>query len=67
MDGRVYTGEWKDDMKHGKGKMEFAVEQYTSEGGWENDGMEGAHTVTHRDGKVRRQRWVGNALIAEDE
>jgi hypothetical protein len=29
--------------------------------------MEGAHTVTYRDGKVMRQRWVGNVLIAEDE
>ena len=22
-DGRVYTGQWKDDMAHGKGKMVY--------------------------------------------
>jgi hypothetical protein len=65
-DGKIYSGEWKEGKTHGKGKMEYIIEQYHREGYWKDGRMEGEHTVTYKSGEVRKQLWV-NYKLAKDE
>ena len=65
-DGKIYTGEWKDGLNHGKGKLEFPIEQYTREGEWKNGRMEGEQMVFFKNGEIRQQLWV-NFELAIDE
>jgi hypothetical protein len=65
-DGRIYTGEWNEGKFHGKGKMEYTIEQFYREGYWKNDRMEGEHIVTYKNGEIRKQLWV-NYELAKNE
>ena len=39
-DGRIYTGQWKNGLKHGKGIMKLPNED-EYEGNWDNDEISG--------------------------
>jgi hypothetical protein len=65
-DGKTYTGEWKDGKNHGRGRLEFPIEQYTREGEWKEGRMDGEQIVTFKNGEIRQQLWV-NFELAVDE
>jgi len=56
--GFGYTGEWKDDQKHGFGSTKDAA--CLSEGRWENDNRVGAHTYWFSDGKMCLKNHINN-------
>ena len=56
--GFGYTGEWKDDKKHGFGSTKDAAG--LSEGRWENDNRVGPHTYWFHDGKMCLKNHINN-------
>ena len=55
-DGRKYSGEWKDYMKHGQGTFTYASgDKYVGE--WENEKYHGQGTYTFSDGSIYSGEW----------
>ena len=53
----VYTGEWEDDMKHGKGKVEYTSgDRY--EGEWRLDKKHGVGKFTYKTGDFYEGEWA---------
>lgn len=48
-DGKIYEGEWKDNKRHGNGKLVFP-NGASYEGEWKDDEIEGYGTVLWQDG-----------------
>jgi hypothetical protein len=48
-DGRVYEGDWKDDMRNGRGRITYSS-GYIFEGNWNNDISDGGGMITFPNG-----------------
>ncbi|KAI8809478.1 hypothetical protein BJ742DRAFT_805239 [Cladochytrium replicatum] len=53
---KIYAGEWKDDMRHGKGTFYYADGSYY-DGRWEDDMREGWGKMYYPDGTVYEGEW----------
>ncbi|GLC42459.1 hypothetical protein PLESTF_000814700 [Pleodorina starrii] len=56
--GAIYTGEYVDNKKHGKGKMVFP-DKGVYDGDWVEDVMQGSGTFTYPSGDVYQGEFVG--------
>ena len=57
--GAVYTGEWKGNMRHGRGKMTWS-DQACYEGNWSYNMASGKGTFRHVSGDVYTGNWVNS-------
>ena len=54
-DGSTYAGEWRDDVRHGKGIMKYVDGRYTGE--WKDDQRNGQGTATYADRSMYAGEW----------
>ena len=51
--GDIYTGEWRDDQKHGEGTYYVDEDQIKQVGQWVNNNMEGEFKIVEVDQKIK--------------
>ena len=57
-----YIGEWKNDMKHGKGKFLYSNGDIY-DGEWINDKKDGLGKMIYNDGSIQNGIWEKDVLI----
>jgi len=55
LEGEQYSGEWKDDMKHGDGTFIWKERSYSGE--WLNDSIDGVGVCRWSDGRSYKGQW----------
>ena len=59
-----YEGEWREDVKHGKGRVGL-TSGAVFEGEWKEDVVEGWGRVVGVKGEVREGWWRGNKFVGD--
>lgn len=63
-DGATYTGEWKGQMRHGKGVWR-RPDGMVYEGEWKDDKPDGRGSLTYPDGRVQQGQWKAGKFVGE--
>ena len=58
----MYTGEWRNDLRHGQGEETFAQDQSHFVGNYFDGKMHGKGLYTWKDGSSFKGNWVGNKI-----
>ena len=62
--GDIYTGEWKNDEKHGQGTYTYVDgDIYTGE--WKNEKMHGQGEFIYADGDIYTGKWINDEMHGE--